>query len=268
MLRVIFQPALPMRGVTSPSSDDRATVSFQPALPMRGVTLDELVSFAARLFQPALPMRGVTREGQGDTQQHQRFQPALPMRGVTMTKLTRGFTFLFQPALPMRGVTAGDDGRCVTGHISTRTPHAGSDACSWSLADEARISTRTPHAGSDAVIDRVNNPRKFQPALPMRGVTAILCANLLLRSTYSVIRQTRYTQQARQASLCHTIWCEPHVCHMRASCSHHGPTTPRTLQLRTLVSHLHAQSSSHICFQDCRIANYLSPDRSARRARS
>ena len=77
-----FQPALPMRGVTSPSSDDRATVSFQPAL---------------------------------------------PMRGVTMTKLTRGFTFLFQPALPMRGVTAGDDGRCVTGHISTRTPHAGSD---------------------------------------------------------------------------------------------------------------------------------------------
>ena len=157
MLRVIFQPALPMRGVTSPSSDDRATVSFQPAL---------------------------------------------PMRGVTMTKLTRGFTFL------------------------------------------------------------------FQPALPMRGVTAILCANLLLRSTYSVIRQTRYTQQARQASLCHTIWCEPHVCHMRASCSHHGPTTPRTLQLRTLVSHLHAQSSSHICFQDCRIANYLSPDRSARRARS
>ena len=55
------------------------------------------------------------------------FQPALPMRGVTMTKLTRGFTFLFQPALPMRGVTAGDDGRCVTGHISTRTPHAGSD---------------------------------------------------------------------------------------------------------------------------------------------
>ena len=105
MLRVIFQPALPMRGVTSPSSDDRATVSFQPAL---------------------------------------------PMRGVTMTKLTRGFTFLFQPALPMRGVTAGDDGRCVTGHISTRTPHAGSDL------------TRTP-----APVLRM----QFQPALPMRGVT-------------------------------------------------------------------------------------------------
>ena len=153
---------------------------------------------------------------------------------------------IFQPALPMRGVTL---------------------MCSC-LYTKSLISTRTPHAGSDGSMMGEVSPGIFQPALPMRGVTAILCANLLLRSTYSVIRQTRYTQQARQASLCHTIWCEPHVCHMRASCSHHGPTMPRTLQLRTLASHLHAQSSSHICFQDCRIANYLSPDRSARRARS
>ena len=154
---------------------------------------------------------------------------------------------IFQPALPMRGVTFAAMDDAFKDFISTRTPHAGSDE-TQSIECAHRV--------------------EFQPALPMRGVTAILCANLLLRSTYSVIRQTRYTQQARQASLCHTIWCEPHVCHMRASCSHHGPTTPRTLQLRTLVSHLHAQSSSHICFQDCRIANYLSPDRSARRARS
>ena len=175
------------------------------------------------------------------------FQPALPMRGVTSHMVLSIPVIKFQPALPMRGVT--EAGR-----------HAGS---------RHGISTRTPHAGSDqSTSGSCPGARRFQPALPMRGVTAILCANLLLRSTYSVIRQTRYTQQARQASLCHTIWCEPHVCHMRASCSHHGPTTPRTLQLRTLVSHLHAQSSSHICFQDCRIANYLSPDRSARRARS
>ena len=60
MLRVIFQPALPMRGVTSPSSDDRATVSFQPALPMRGVTMTKLTRGFTFLFQPALPMRGVT----------------------------------------------------------------------------------------------------------------------------------------------------------------------------------------------------------------
>ena len=54
-----------------------------------------------------------------------------------MTKLTRGFTFLFQPALPMRGVTAGDDGRCVTGHISTRTPHAGSDQADNAASQES-----------------------------------------------------------------------------------------------------------------------------------
>ena len=182
-----------------------------------------------------------------------------------MDEITRRF----QPALPMRGVTRRTWLYPFHSMISTRTPHAGSDAVFNKELPAFLISTRTPHAGSDADPAILADFHEgFQPALPMRGVTAILCANLLLRSTYSVIRQTRYTQQARQASLCHTIWCEPHVCHMRASCSHHGPTTPRTLQLRTLVSHLHAQSSSHICFQDCRIANYLSPDRSARRARS
>ena len=170
------------------------------------------------------------------------------MRGVTRVVSEDAAAHrLFQPALPMRGVTSRRVQLYHGRDISTRTPHAGSDI--------------------DGLVALPIQDR-FQPALPMRGVTAILCANLLLRSTYSVIRQTRYTQQARQASLCHTIWCEPHVCHMRASCSHHGPTMPRTLQLRTLASHLHAQSSSHICFQDCRIANYLSPDRSARRARS
>ena len=61
-----------------------------------------------------------------------------------MTKLTRGFTFLFQPALPMRGVTAGDDGRCVTGHISTRTPHAGSDVALPVVASE--VSNFNPHS--------------------------------------------------------------------------------------------------------------------------
>ena len=190
-------------------------------------------------------MRGVTRhvrvKGSEDL-----FQPALPMRGVTAFSQGSEYAYLFQPALPMRGVTR----RCR--HIVR---------C-------AVFQPALPMRGVTNTVYTHPTTAGFQPALPMRGVTAILCANLLLRSTYSVIRQTRYTQQARQASLCHTIWCEPHVCHMRASCSHHGPTMPRTLQLRTLASHLHAQSSSHICFQDCRIANYLSPDRSARRARS
>ena len=242
---LVFQPALPMRGVTfggggvdvRPLISTRtphagsdvlavlysARVIFQPALPMRGVTVTLAMVGAVGVFQPALPMRGVTRDRSGDLRAIP-FQPALPMRGVTELREELKELIKFQPALPMRGVTQ------VPGYAG--------------------------------------NLDVFQPALPMRGVTAILCANLLPRSTYSANRQTRYTQQARQASLCHTIWCEPHVCHMRASCSHHGPTMPRTLQLRTLASHLHAQSSSHICFQDCRIANYLSPDRSARRARS
>ena len=190
------------------------------------------------------------------------------MRGVTAFTQGSEYAYLFQPALPMRGVTSEACRKRVDEGISTRTPHAGSDGRQERGERADRISTRTPHAGSEGRLPRLVVDVGFQPALPMRGVTQYYAQNLLPRSTYSANRQTRYTQQARQASLCHTIWCEPHVCHMRASCSHHGPTMPRTLQLRTLASHLHAQSSSHICFQDCRIANYLSPDRSARRARS
>ena len=84
-----------------------------------------------------------------------------------MTKLTRGFTFLFQPALPMRGVTAGDDGRCVTGHISTRTPHAGSDGIARLSTRRPSISTRTPHAGSDAIFSLYSLSRdNFNPHSP------------------------------------------------------------------------------------------------------
>ena len=83
----------------------QATIGFQPALPMRGVTATtETVAITCR-FQPALPMRGVT------------------LKDSVVTLLIR-----FQPALPMRGVTVLDVQKLVSGLISTRTPHAGSDA--------------------------------------------------------------------------------------------------------------------------------------------
>ena len=71
------------------------------------------------------------------------------MRGVTQQVVIAGFKGLFQPALPMRGVTRPSDMSILSVLISTRTPHAGSDAFSWNWAGAARISTRTPHAGSD-----------------------------------------------------------------------------------------------------------------------
>ena len=58
---------------------------------------------------------------------------------------------VFQPALPMRGVTLGGDGRLVELLISTRTPHAGSDATLTPIFPTPPISTRTPHAGSDTL---------------------------------------------------------------------------------------------------------------------
>ena len=56
--------------------------------------------------------------------------------------------------------------------ISTRTPHAGSDAKKLNYLRCTSISTRTPHAGSDTEANAYNYMVNiFQPALPMRGVT-------------------------------------------------------------------------------------------------
>ena len=93
-----------MRGVTSLLGTARRSRRFQPALPMRGVTVFAVLYSARVIFQPALPMRGVTRGRQ----------------------LQAG-SLGFQPALPMRGVTRANIGGAHVGHISTRTPHAGSD---------------------------------------------------------------------------------------------------------------------------------------------
>ena len=57
---LIFQPALPMRGVTYIRRKYYGHSVFQPALPMRGVTQPVQVAYQLDKFQPALPMRGVT----------------------------------------------------------------------------------------------------------------------------------------------------------------------------------------------------------------
>ena len=56
----LFQPALPMRGVTPRFQAIGDTRQFQPVLPMRGVTGFSAHDEDILLFQPALPMRGVT----------------------------------------------------------------------------------------------------------------------------------------------------------------------------------------------------------------
>ena len=99
------------------------------------------------------------------------------MRGVTAVGVYVPVIKGFQPALPMRGVTPHEVLQPVVVQISTRTPHAGSDGKLYAPYFAQNISTRTPHAGSDPDVPiDVPETFAFQPALPMRGVTAILCA--------------------------------------------------------------------------------------------
>ena len=73
------------------------------------------------------------------------FQPALPMRGVTDVNGTGAKpVYVFQPALPMRGVTGDRQLRPSTRHISTRTPHAGSDSSARSSS--IRATYFNPHS--------------------------------------------------------------------------------------------------------------------------
>ena len=78
----------------------------------------------------------------------------------------------FQPTLPVRGVTAPnvDTGRASL--ISTHTPRAGSDIQFLEADFTVKISTHTPRAGSDETLYGYNYCMfKFQPTLPVRGVT-------------------------------------------------------------------------------------------------
>ena len=154
-----------------------------------------LTTLPSSAFQPALPMRGVTRPP--DRQREDRLiSTRTPHAGSDFFAPTASMTATkFQPALPMRGVTgrlpdprraeaistrtphAGSDAEPLVGDhevgISTRTPHAGSDVGHQGGLVGRMISTRTPHAGSDRENGlKVDTQNKFQPALPMRGVTS------------------------------------------------------------------------------------------------
>ena len=94
------------------------------------------------------------------------------MRGVTRFQLV----FELVVVISTRTPHAGSDFLYLplgyVGRISTRTPHAGSDQRTPYIVKGSEISTRTPHAGSDiSYPSKVAFPKKFQPALPMRGVT-------------------------------------------------------------------------------------------------
>ena len=71
----------------------------------------------------------------------------------------------------MRGVTQDNLRNALYTGISTRTPHAGSDFVPVGIEITNEISTRTPHAGSDRARISAPHTMRFQPALPMRGVT-------------------------------------------------------------------------------------------------
>ena len=117
------------------------------------------------------------------------------MRGVTHGRVERHRRVQISTRTPHAGSDIRVTGAQLLVFISTRTPHAGSDRRQALHGEAQDISTRTPHAGSDvrAVVQRrrgvlisTRTPHagsdgrgercgafegRFQPALPMRGLT-------------------------------------------------------------------------------------------------
>ena len=78
----------------------------------------------------------------------------------------------------MRGVTRVRAHRRLLQGISTRTPHAGSDAVVGQRFHESLISTRTPHAGSDHGLEQRDLIFRISTRTPHAGSDALHEARL------------------------------------------------------------------------------------------
>ena len=147
----VFQPALPMRGVTATGRTFTGQKKFQPALPMRGVTVAPWITETdVFLISTRTPHAGSDPKGVLGKRTRP-ISTRTPHAGSDPCRSSKyQGASIFQPALPMRGVTKYSHRNNLMVHISTRTPHAGSDARRVPCrGGDKRISTRTPHAGSD-----------------------------------------------------------------------------------------------------------------------
>ena len=78
-----FQPTLPMRGATSPTTASVKISSFQPTLPMRGATILMATDNYGFIISTHAPHAGSDFAIYSQLKQAKGFQPTLPMRGAT-----------------------------------------------------------------------------------------------------------------------------------------------------------------------------------------
>ena len=143
--RLIFQPALPLRGVTEGSPGYMSPLLFQPALPLRGVTSASTSKFILNLFQPALPLRGVTRG---------------TVYGLSAYEIST--------RTPLAGSDRHLPPAVETGAISTRTPLAGSDqALNLAQSQANQFQPALPLRGvTPSTIPPYSVPGYFNPHSP------------------------------------------------------------------------------------------------------
>ena len=127
-------------------------------------------------------MRGVTRLVEG-IHLKLKFQPALPMRGVTCRFAVPRYKADISTRTPHAGSDAVPVGeKHVWVVISTRTPHAGSDFVFHYVTVYINISTRTPHAGSDVAPFEIGIHVRISTRTPHAGRESVVGGRSVWRS--------------------------------------------------------------------------------------
>ena len=102
----LFQPALPMRGVTRYPQGAPSVARFQPALPMRGVTVQLASAVAHGFISTRTPHAGSDGEFAVGALDRFIISTRTPHAGSDDCYTPADvYECVFQPALPMRGVT-------------------------------------------------------------------------------------------------------------------------------------------------------------------
>ena len=169
--QTLFQPTLPARRATFPTSPARHSKHFNPRSPHGERHKFVTLTCPRYAFQPTLPARGATT---GDLQVKARFgiSTHAPRTGSDslVTAVWAG-DHIFQPTLPARGATASTSMWPTRDNFNPRSPHGERRYRDATRTDESGFQPTLPARGATRGGDERGGVMAFQPTLPARGAT-------------------------------------------------------------------------------------------------
>ena len=122
MPNVKFQPALPLRGVTSCKRCQSMSTKISTRTPLAGSDIIGRHAADIKKISTRTPLAG-SDQGACERRFHRKISTRTPLAGSdALTVNARAYAVIFQPALPLRGVTPG--GRSFPRRNRNFNPHS------------------------------------------------------------------------------------------------------------------------------------------------